>query len=83
VAIDRPLTDWARDALTTTDLVVIGSQSVVRAFVEADLVDEYRLLTFPTAVGSGQRLFTDGRMLELVSAERVGPAVLSVLTTPR
>jgi len=80
-AIDRPLAAWVRHHLTTTDLVVIGSQSVVHALTEADLVDEYRLLTFPTAVGSGRRLFTDGRLLELVSTERVGPGSLSVLTT--
>jgi dihydrofolate reductase len=80
-AVDEPLTVWVRDALYSTDLVVIGSQSVVRELVEADLVDEYRLLTFPTAVGSGGRLFTDIRLLELVSTERVGPAVLTVLST--
>jgi dihydrofolate reductase len=80
-AIDRPLTTWVRHHLATTDLVVIGSQSVVDELVEADLVDEYRLLTFPTVVGSGRRLFTDSRLLELVSAEQVGPAVLSVLST--
>jgi dihydrofolate reductase len=79
-AIDQPLTDWVRDALTGTDLVVIGSQSVVRELVAADVVDEYRLLTFPTAVGSGRRLFTERRLLELVSTERVGPAVLTILS---
>jgi dihydrofolate reductase len=67
--------------VANTDLVVIGSRSVVGELTEADLVDEYRLLTFPTAVGSGGRLFTEGRLLELVSAERVGPAVLTVFTT--
>jgi dihydrofolate reductase len=79
--IDQPLAAWVRQHLTTTDLVVIGSHSVVDELAETDLVDEYRLLTFPTAVGEGRRLFTDSRMLELVSAEQVGPAVLSVLTT--
>jgi dihydrofolate reductase len=80
-AIDQPLLDWVRDALVGTDLVVIGSQSVVSELIEADLVDEYRLLTFPTAVGSGRRLFTDPRLLELVSTDQVGPAVLTVLST--
>jgi dihydrofolate reductase len=80
-AIDRPLVAWVRHHLTTTDLVVIGSQSVVHELSGADLVDEYRLLTFPTAVGSGRRLFTEIRRLELINAEQVGPGVLSVLST--
>ena len=79
--VDRPLTDWVRHHLATTDLAVIGSQSVVEELADADLVDEYRLLTFPTAVGAGRRLFTQSRLLELVSTEQVGPAVLSVLST--
>ena len=80
-AIDQPPVGWVRHNLATTDLVVIGSHSVVDELADADLVDEYRLLTFPTAVGSGRRLFTKIRLLELVSAEQVGPAVLSVHTT--
>ncbi|MCW2796510.1 dihydrofolate reductase family protein [Nocardioides sp.] len=80
-ATDRPLLDWVRHHVATTDLVVIGSQSVVDELTEANLIDEYRLLTFPTAVGSGRRLFTQGRELELVRTEHVGPAVLSVLST--
>ena len=80
-AIDRPLTAWARAQLAATDLVVIGSQSVVQQLAEADLVDQYRLLTFPTAVGPGRRLFENGRQLRLISTEQVGPAVLSVLDT--
>lgn len=80
-AIDGPLVAWVSSRLATKDLVVIGSHSVLDTLVEADLVDEYRLLTFPTAVGAGRRLFTGSRRLELVSAEQVGPAVLSVLTT--
>ena len=52
-AIDKPLTTWVRHTLSVTDVVVIGSGSVVEALAEQDLVDEYRLLIFPTATGSG------------------------------
>ncbi|EFL09728.1 riboflavin biosynthesis protein RibD domain-containing protein [Streptomyces sp. AA4] len=62
------------------DVVVTGSLSVVHTLLAADLVDEYRLLTFPTIVGNGTRLFPDGTgvaHLECVSVERVGAATLS------
>jgi dihydrofolate reductase len=80
-AIDRPLVAWIPHHLATTDIVVIGSHSVVDELAELDLVDEYRLLVFPTAVGSGRRLFTKSCRLELLRTERVGPAALLVLTT--
>jgi dihydrofolate reductase len=79
-AIDRPLTAWVRQHVGKTNIVVIGSESAVDQLGGEDLVDEYRLLTFPTAVRAGPRLFTEGRGLGFVSAEQVGPAVLSVLT---
>ncbi|MEU0879190.1 dihydrofolate reductase family protein [Lentzea sp. NPDC005914] len=67
------------------DVVVTGSTSVVRQLAEAGLVDEYRLMVFPTVLGTGQRLFA-GRMsdLHLVSLERKGSAaLLRYRTAPR
>jgi dihydrofolate reductase len=62
------------------DVVVIGSTSVVHQLAAANAVDEYRLLTFPTVLGTGERLFPAGgppRYLACESAEQVGAAVLS------
>jgi dihydrofolate reductase len=62
------------------DVIITGSVSVVHTLIASDLVDEYRLLTFPTVLGSGRRLFPDGMpaaYLETLSAEPAGAAVLT------
>jgi dihydrofolate reductase len=76
--VDGPLAQWIAATCVERDVVVIGSTSVVDELAAARLVDEYRLLTFPLAVGAGRRLFTDAVDLELASAEPVGPGVLTV-----
>jgi dihydrofolate reductase len=68
------------------DLIVTGSPSVVRALMAEDLIDEYRLLTFPTIAGSGEPLFPAGGTpvyLECHSAEPAGAAVLTRYRRPQ
>ncbi|MBS1696859.1 MAG: dihydrofolate reductase family protein [Actinobacteria bacterium] len=74
---------WARRTAAERDVIVIGSGSLVEAFVQADAVDEYRLRVFPTATGAGRRLFPDGAALDLVSVEQVGPTSLVIATPSR
>ncbi|MFI5589768.1 dihydrofolate reductase family protein [Amycolatopsis sp. NPDC051758] len=65
------------------DLIVIGSIGIARTLARQGLVDEYRLLVFPSLAGEGRRLF-DGEVpadLRLVTSEQVGPAVLSTYRT--
>ena len=69
--------DWANTRLVAGDfaaeiarlktgdgpeLLVQGSWELIQTLLAANLVDEFRLWTFPVVVGSGKRLFGDGAM---------------------
>lgn len=60
------------------DVVIAGSASVVKHLAARDLVDQYRLLVFPTVLGRGRRLFAEGTTpvdLELTATEAAGSAL--------
>jgi dihydrofolate reductase len=78
--VNDDVLDWARKASGDRDVIIIGSGSLVDLFIGAGAVDEYRLRVFPTAIGSGRRLFRDERRLDLVSTERMGPTTLTIYT---
>ncbi len=53
------------------DVIVYGGYTLAQALTSADLVDEYRLVARPVALGSGEPMFKDlpvGRRLDLVEA---------------
>jgi dihydrofolate reductase len=86
--ISSNVTDEIRKLRDGTDGVVLvaGSGTLVRTLLEADLVDELRLMVFPTILGRGRRLFPDGidRLeLKLGETRTVGPDGVQVQTYTR
>lgn len=75
--LDLPLSDGVGRLTDAGDVVIIGSTTIVHALADADLVDEYRLLTFPTTAGEGQRLFTRPMDLVLTDVRAVGPMAMT------
>jgi dihydrofolate reductase len=64
------------------DILVAGSVSLVRGLTDLGLVDEYRLMTFPIALGEGKRLFegiNDAVTLSLVDVKplKTGTVILT------
>ena len=60
------------------DIYVHGSVQLVQTLLDADLVDELRLMVFPVALGKGKRLFgetAEKKGLKLTESKTVGDGV--------
>ena len=71
---------------TNGAILVAGSGTLVGTLLGADLVDELRLMVFPTVLGRGKRLFPDGidrLKLKLAESKQVGPDGVQVLVYQR
>ena len=67
------------------DVVVHGSATLVQALLDADLVDELRLMVFPVVLGRGKRVFgeTSGKKpLQLADSKTVGDGVAILIYEP-
>ena len=60
-------------------IMVQGSSDLIQTLLKHELVDEFRIWTFPVVVGPGKRLFGDGAMpagLELVDSKTSSTGVV-------
>ena len=76
--IDSDVVERLRKLRDDTDgsILVAGSGMLVETLLAADLVDELRLMVFPTILGRGRRMFPDGidrLKFKLVESRTVGP----------
>ena len=65
------------------DILIVNSASIIRALLDADLVDEMRLILVPVVVGGGLRIFADGlpRPEGTAPRRRTSPATRSGCST--
>jgi dihydrofolate reductase len=67
------------------DILVVGSRTLVQFLMDADLVDEYRLMVFPIVLGGGARLFGPAPaapILHLVATQPLASGTVILTYTP-
>jgi dihydrofolate reductase len=63
------------------DIVVTGSMTLLPTLIDAGLVDEYRLFTYPVVLGRGGRLFADRTEVGRLETAEVRPFSNGVVLT--
>ena len=67
------------------DIAVYGSGQLAHTLIEHDLVDELRLMIYPCALGTGDRLFAETshkKPMQLVDARLVGDSLAYLTYQP-
>jgi dihydrofolate reductase len=67
------------------DILVVGSRSLAQYLMDADLIDEYRLMVFPIVIGGGARLFGPAPaspILQLVATQPLASGTVILTYTP-
>jgi dihydrofolate reductase len=62
-------------------LTIFGSGELVRALMDAELVDEYLLMIHPLVLGAGRRMFAAGQQARLRLADSVATKTGVVIAT--
>jgi dihydrofolate reductase len=60
------------------EALIYGSASVVHQLAAAGLIDEYRLMVYPTILGAGKRLYQNGTSspLQLAECKQLGDGIV-------
>jgi dihydrofolate reductase len=60
------------------EALIFGSASIVHQLAPAGLIDEYRLMIYPTILGAGKRLYLDGvkSKMSLAECKRLGGGIV-------
>jgi dihydrofolate reductase len=71
-------------AETAGDILIYGSASIVHQLMPHGLIDEYRLMVYPTVLGRGKRLFPDGvaSRLKLTESRQFGDGIVLLSYVP-
>jgi dihydrofolate reductase len=67
------------------DLLIYGSAGLVGTLMAHDLIDEYRLIVYPTVVGTGRRLFPEAAVaptLQLADTATFSTGAVSLVYQP-
>src|SRR5437867_12869396 len=66
------------------DIVIHGSPTLIRSLMPHNLIDEYRLLVYPIALGRGKRLFDESSQanLKLIESKAYGTGVVKLVYRP-